>query len=97
MVWAQASASITGIVKDASGAPVPEVVVTAKHLESGLARTAKTDASGAYILLSLTVGNYEVSAEKNGFKREVSRGVELVIGEEALVNLAWTSAQSTSR
>src|SRR5262245_22913524 len=81
MVWAQAAASITGIVKDASGAVVPGVVVTAKHLESGLTRMAKSDVGGGYSVPSLPVGKYEVTAEKSGFMRELWRGVELAIGE----------------
>jgi len=86
--WTQMTAAITGIVKDASGAVIPGVVVTARHLESGLTRIAKSDAGGGYNVPSLPVGQYEVIAEKTGFKTEVRRGVELFVGEEAVVNLA---------
>src|SRR5690242_6550124 len=87
LVRAQATASITGIVKDSSGALASGVVITARHLESGLTRMAKSDADGGYSMPSLAVGEYEVTAERTGFKKEVRRGVELAVGQEAVVNL----------
>ena len=85
--WAQVTASITGTVRDASGAVIPEATVTAKNLESGLTRAAQTDAGGNYSLLSLPVGQYEVTTEKSGFKQQVRQGITLVVGQQAVVNL----------
>ncbi|MBI2816075.1 MAG: TonB-dependent receptor [Acidobacteria bacterium] len=86
-VWAQVTASITGTVKDASGAVVPEATVTIKNLESGLTRTAETDDRGSYSVPALPVGQYEVVAEKAGFKRQVRRGITLVVAQQAVLNL----------
>src|SRR5713226_7783756 len=89
LVFAQGStATIVGTVKDASGAVLPAVLVTVKHLETGLTRTAEADSSGNFSIPSLPVGPYELTAEKMGFRREVRRGVELVVAQEALVNLS---------
>jgi carboxypeptidase family protein len=85
--WAQVTASLTGTLKDTSGAVVPGVTVTIKNLESGLTRTAETDASGSYNAPSLPVGQYEVSAEKPGFKQQVRRGITLAVAQQAVVNL----------
>ena len=84
---AQVTGSITGNVKDSSGAVVPEVAVTAKNLESGLTRAAQTDAAGNYSILSLPVGQYELTTEKSGFKQQIRRGITLTVGQEAVVNL----------
>ena len=84
---AQVTASITGTVKDMSGAVLPGATVTAKHLETGLTRAAETDASGSYSMPSLPIGQYEVSAEKMGFKQEVRRGISLVVAQQAVVDL----------
>jgi len=81
------SAAITGAVRDTSGAAVPGAMVTAKHLETGLTRTVEVDATGNYRIAPLPVGEYELSAEQMGFQREVRRGVNLVVGQEAAVNL----------
>src|SRR5215472_1778474 len=81
------SASITGVVNDASGAVLPGTAITAKHIETGLTRAALTDAGGGYSLPSLPVGGYELTAEKAGFKLEVRRGVDLVVAQEAVLDL----------
>src|SRR5713226_2697666 len=86
-LWGQVTASITGTVKDVSGAVVPGAAVTVKHLETGLTRTAQADTSGGYSILSLPVGEYEVTAEQMGFRREVRRGIDLVVAQQAVVNL----------
>ncbi len=81
------SAAITGTVKDTSGAAVPGAMVTVRHLETGLTRVVEVDASGNYSVPSLPVGEYELTAEKMGFQREVRRGINLVVAQEAVLNL----------
>lgn len=88
LIFAQGfTATITGIVKDASGAVLQGAAVSVRHVETGLTRAAVSDANGSYSIPSLPVGAYEVTAEKPGFKVEVLRGVELVVAQEAVVNL----------
>src|SRR5258708_23971362 len=88
LLFAQGStAAITGTVRDASGAAVPTSVITVKHLDTGLTRTAQSDARGAYSVQSLPVGEYEVTAERMGFRREVRRGINLQVGQEAVVDM----------
>ncbi len=81
------AAAITGTVSDTSGAAVPGAMVTVKHLETGLTRVAEADATGNYNIASLPVGQYELTAERMGFQREVRRGITLVVGQEAVLNL----------
>ncbi|HSZ18829.1 MAG TPA: carboxypeptidase-like regulatory domain-containing protein, partial [Candidatus Acidoferrum sp.] len=45
----QVSASITGMVTDASGAPVPAASVKTKSLETGATRDGVTDGVGRYL------------------------------------------------
>ena len=84
---AQVTASITGAVSDVSGAVIAGTIVTVRHTESGLVRTVESDANGSYAVPSLPVGGYEVSTEKAGFKKAVRRGINLVVGQQAVVNL----------
>ena len=86
-VQAQVAASITGAVADPSGAPISAAAVTAKNLETGAVRNTTTDDAGRYLVLSLAVGQYEVRVTKPGFKEAVRSGIQLVIGQEARVNL----------
>jgi hypothetical protein len=85
---AQVNASLVGTVKDASGAVVPGANVTVKNLETSETRVVTTDATGYYRVLSLPVGRYEVDAEETGFKRGVRAGINLVVGQEAVVNIS---------
>ena len=84
---AQVAATISGRVQDASGATVPGVTVAVKSLETGAARVVTTDEGGNFKVLSLAVGEYEVKAEKTGFKAALRTGIHLVAGQEAVVNL----------
>src|SRR5213593_2265764 len=81
------SATMSGVVHDANGGLVPGVSVTAKHTESGLARTVITNETGSYRIPALPVGEYEVTAELSGFKQQVRRGITLAVAQEAVVNL----------
>src|SRR3989454_7441140 len=80
------SAAITGVVRDATGAVLPGVSVTAKHTDSGLTRTVLSSETGDYRMPSLPVGEYEMTAELSGFKQQVRRGINLVVTQEAVVN-----------
>jgi hypothetical protein len=84
---AQATSSISGRVDDTSGAAAPGVALTVTSMETGSTRTAISDGSGEYRVLSLPVGRYEVKAEKAGFEVEVRQGLDLVVGQEAVVNM----------
>src|ERR1035437_7769427 len=56
-------------------------------VETGAVRTGTTDEGGNYRVLSLSVGRYEIRAEKAGFKAAVQTGITLVVGQQAVVNL----------
>jgi hypothetical protein len=85
--FAQVTAAISGKIDDPSGAGVRGVAVTVKNLETSAARSLTTDDAGDFRALSLPVGQYQVKAEKEGFKTEVRTGVNLVVGQEAVVSL----------
>jgi hypothetical protein len=84
---AQVSASIQGIVTDASRAPVPSAAVKTKNLETGAIRSSLTDDAGRYLILALPVGEYEVSVTKPGFQDAIQTGVHLVVNQEATIDL----------
>src|SRR5438128_7047000 len=88
LVFAQTSAAtILGVVKDTTGALIPGVSITVKHTETGQTRTAISSDSGDYNVPLLPVGAYELTTTMPGFKQEVRRGINLVVGQQAVVNL----------
>src|SRR3989441_8144582 len=88
LVFAQGSTgAISGVVRDATGAVIPGVTITARHLDSGLTRNAVSSETGGYNLQLLPVGAYEITTELPGFKQAVRRGINLVVGQQAVVDL----------
>ena len=84
---AQVGASISGLVADATGAAVAGATITVKSVETGATRTATSDSNGNYHLAQLPLGLQEIRAEKAMFKTTVRTGIELVVGEDAVVNI----------
>src|SRR5213596_3100667 len=81
------TATILGTVRDTSGALVTGVSITVKHTESGLTRSVVSGERGGYNVPLLPVGPYEVSAMIPGFKQQVRSGINLVVGQQAVVDL----------
>jgi Carboxypeptidase regulatory-like domain len=67
-VWAQATAQISGSVRDQSGAVLPGVEVTATQTDTGIARSTVTNETGTYVLANLPLGPYKLEAALSGFR-----------------------------
>jgi hypothetical protein len=85
-LWAQATAQITGSVKDQSGAVLPGVEITATQTATGAKRSAVTDETGSYILQNLPIGPYTIEAALPGFRTYVQTGIILQVGTTPTVN-----------
>src|SRR5437016_10812284 len=81
------TATMLGTVKDTTGALIPGVSITVKHTESGLTRSVVSGERGGYNVPLLPVGAYEITTTMPGFKQEVRTGINLVVGQEAVVDL----------
>jgi len=86
------NAQIAGTVKDQSGAVIPGATVTARNVDTGLSRTAVTDATGEYRLVSLPPGRYAIATELSGFSTETRPDIVLIIDQTALINFALKPA-----
>ena len=87
-LFAQVSAVLSGTVMDQSGAAVPYVAVTAKNGETGAVRGVNADSEGHYQFFSLPPGEYEINGAKSGFAPAVRTGIQLVVGQQATVDLS---------
>lgn len=85
-LWAQGEASVSGTVLDATGSGVPEVAITVRSSETGFTRRVLTNGIGHYEIGLLSVGTYDVAAEKTGFRTQSKKWIPLVLGQHAGVD-----------
>src|SRR5215472_13028469 len=71
---------VTGTVRDATGAVVPEVRILATNDATGAVTAAQSSADGNYVSNFLIPGTYHLAAERPGFQREVAADVVVNAG-----------------
>jgi len=92
-------ASITGTVRDASGAVVAGVLVTAANVANSLQDSAVTNEMGVYSLLNLPIGEYTLEGSRVDFGNYRRTGIHLAIGQVAEIDMVLnvgTNAQSVT-
>ncbi len=81
------TASVSGLVTDASSSPIPGAKITVKSLATGLTRTAASNDTGYYAITALPAGPYSVSAGKEGFATSGVPELNLQVDQNATANL----------
>jgi hypothetical protein len=81
------SASITGTLKDATGAVITGAGTKATSVESGREWTSLSNEAGIYNLIALPPGSYTVTVEAKGFKRVATNTITLEVNQVARVDL----------
>src|SRR5215831_5577307 len=87
--------SISGFVKDPSGAVVPKAGVIVKNEATGTERRTSTNESGIYTVTNIPAGLYTVTAEAPGFKKFEARNNKLDPSAALAVDVALTVGAST--
>src|SRR2546426_496956 len=67
------NASLVGTTRDPQQAAMPGVTVTLTNLDTGVALTTQTDATGNYEFPFVKPGRYSLKAEQKGFQRVPAR------------------------
>ena len=89
MAHAQAvTASLTGTVKDGTGAVLPAAQVVVRNTDTGVSRSVNADETGNFRVADLKPGPYEVTVTAAGFQTLVRSGITLLVGQ--LANLPLT-------
>ena len=93
-LWAQFdSAAIVGGVKDERGGAIAGAKVTARNTATGLSFTTTSAESGEYVFPTLKIGQYKVTAEKQGFSTAAADNVELTVNARQRVDLTMRVGQ----
>ncbi len=94
--WAQDTGSITGTVKDASGASVANAAVQVASPDHGIDRHTVTNSQGDYNESGLPGATYNVIVTAPGFKKYQAKGVKLDVAEKARVDVALQVGATTT-
>ena len=86
--------TITGTIRDASGAVISDAKVTISNSQTGVSFSAPSNATGEYTVPQLQVGTYTVRVEKAGFRPASITG--LVLNASATVRADATLEVGTS-
>src|ERR1700730_10869630 len=76
------TASVQGRVYDVTGAAIPEARLVVVNTATGLSRSTLATPTGDYQVALLPVGEYTVTAEKEGFQKSAKK-IQLEIGATA--------------
>jgi hypothetical protein len=76
------TASVQGRVYDVTGAAIPEAKLVLANTATGLSRSTLASPTGDYQIALLPVGEYTVTAEKQGFQKSAKK-IQLEIGATA--------------
>jgi vitamin B12 transporter len=97
IAWAQGSNSISGVVKDPTGAVVPRATVTLVSQDNTTSLKTVSDQSGHYRFEHLSPSAYLLSATANGLESSVVQTVDVASGTQAEAELRLRlSAVTTS-
>jgi outer membrane receptor protein involved in Fe transport len=87
--------SIVGVVRDKSGALLPDSTVTVTNTRTGRIYQVQTNGSGEYEVPGLSAGSYKVSAEHAGFKTRVVDGIVLYATDRRAVDTILDVGQTS--
>jgi hypothetical protein len=86
-VLAQDTASLTGAIRDKSGAVLPGAGVRIKNIATDVLREVKSNSAGEYVAAALPPGQYNITVSVPGFRRYQAEGVILRVAQNARIDI----------
>ena len=91
------SGNVAGVVKDATGAVVPNATVRIKSESTGVVSTVVTNGSGEYLAQNLLPAKYDITATASGFAPTSVKGVSVTLNATATANATDADTGATPR
>jgi hypothetical protein len=96
LLHAQDTASVTGTVRDSTGASVANAQVTVSAADRGINRATTTNSEGEYSVPGLPSGAYDITVTAQGFKKYLAAGVVLRVAQKSRVDVALQVGAATT-
>jgi hypothetical protein len=93
---AQGTADVLGTVTDATGAVVPNAVVTLTNVGTNVSTTTKSASNGDFIFPGVQLGTYTVKVDASGFSTFVAAPFTVAVGDRARVDATITVGQQAT-
>jgi hypothetical protein len=90
------SGSITGTVRDATGAVVPGAQVVLSDSQKGISLKTTTNSGGDYLIAGLPTGTFDLTITSNGFQKYEATGIILQVAQKARVDAVLQLGAVTS-
>lgn len=87
------SATVLGTARDSAGAIVPNAKISLKNIETNNIQTTQTDAEGNYQFLNVKIGNYQITAEADGFSTVVVDKISAEVNARQRVDVNLTAGE----
>ena len=81
-------AQISGQVTDATGAVVPNTVITVISDAIGVSRAVTSNEQGLYVIPVLQPGVYTLNTQKDGFRPLLQKNIQLRVDDRIRINLS---------
>jgi len=81
------SASVLGLVKDSSGAPVPGAQILLRNVDTGVTTTAVSSGQGDYQFPTVRIGTYQLTAEHEGFSKAIVDSITLTVNARQRIDV----------
>ncbi len=91
----QITGSISGTVKDESGALVTTAGIKATNVATGFTRETTVGSDGSYLIQYLPVGTYTVNATAAGFKGFVQKNLVITVDQTVALNITLSVGTAT--
>ena len=94
ILFGQSTATLSGTVKDPSGAALPGAQITVRNLGTGVERSLQSDGAGQYVAPSLPPGDYSIRATAGGFGAYTVQHLTLLVDAKTNLDLPMSLASA---
>src|SRR5262245_35620902 len=92
-----ATGTISGVIRDSTGAVLPGVTVTITSTATGVARSVLTNVDGRYLIVNVAPGDYDLRATLPGFSTAVRNHVPVRVGGSFEANIEMAVGEVTEQ